>query len=226
MKSKPTFLQSRELFYKWNFDPYGVKTIWCQISGHLENAKVQIWTQNDNFQSFQFCSLLHSLDFGRYFSPLGLHPNEGHFVDCSQTGAQTKTKLRLFWRRLCPQVKAFLAAIYYGDFVLKWRPFRRQIGTQTKAILAKTLLSNEGCFSGELAPKRRPFRWQIGTQTMAISTMAISTVNWHLKEGQFGGELAPKQRPFLQDNLRLKDLNFSWNIFRILNVLFRSFSQW
>ena len=59
-----SFLQHRQLFYKWSCDPHGLKTNWFQISGHLEDAKVQTWRPNVNSQSLQFCDFFSRL-FGR-----------------------------------------------------------------------------------------------------------------------------------------------------------------
>ena len=66
-----SFLQHRQLFYKWSCDPHGLKTNWFQISGHLEDVKVQVWRPNNNFQSLQFYYFFSRM-FGRawdIFSP-------------------------------------------------------------------------------------------------------------------------------------------------------------
>ena len=66
-----SFLQLRQLFYKWNCGPHGLKTNWFQISRHLEDAKVQLWRPNNNFQSLQFYYFFSRM-FGRawdIFSP-------------------------------------------------------------------------------------------------------------------------------------------------------------
>ena len=44
-----SFFQLRQLFYKWNCGPHGLKMNWFQINGHLEDVKVQVWTPNDNW---------------------------------------------------------------------------------------------------------------------------------------------------------------------------------
>ena len=43
-----TFFQSLEEMFCHSY--HGLKTIWFQINGHLEDTKVQVWRPNDNYQ--------------------------------------------------------------------------------------------------------------------------------------------------------------------------------
>ena len=61
-----SFIQHRQLFYKWSCDSHELKINWFQINGHLEDAKVQVWRPNDNSQSLQFCDSIYRAFGGNF----------------------------------------------------------------------------------------------------------------------------------------------------------------
>ena len=141
----------------------------------------QLITPNHfNFPFLTVCKILFAQKFETKLVT-NRRPNEGH------SGGELALKRKLFRRRLCPQMKAILAANWHpnegyfgGDFVLKWRLFWPLI-----------LHPNEGYFGGELALKRRLFRWRLCPQMKAVLA-----ANLHPNEGYFGGDFALKWRPF------------------------------
>ena len=92
-------------------DPGGLKTIWFQSSANLEDAKVQVWSLNDNYQPFWFCDLF----FQTILKNADLAPNQTWNV------RELKTDLAIFNRELDCGTKVDLAPNHHFPFSARMR---------------------------------------------------------------------------------------------------------